>query len=65
MKKLIPQLLRPGDEIRITAPASGVKIISRLSGTGAAALEKNGTESQLRRQRRRRKKLGCRRFDHG
>ena len=28
MKKLIPQLLRPGDEIRITAPASGVKIIS-------------------------------------
>ena len=39
MKKLIPQLLRPGDEIRITAPASGVKIhLSRLSGTGAAAL---------------------------
>ena len=29
MQKIIPARLRPGDEIRVIAPASGIKIIGR------------------------------------
>lgn len=36
MQKIIPARLRPGDEIRVIAPASGIKIIGRECGKSPA-----------------------------
>lgn len=64
MQKIIPARLRPGDEIRVIAPASGIKIIAASAGKSPAGGLRKWACRFLRHQRRRRK-LGRRRLNNG
>ena len=67
MQKIIPARLRPGDEIRVIAPASGIKIIGRecreiarrrfeerglAFSYGPNAVDENGTPAAQQRSKK-------------